>query len=46
MSYAYDYIIESGLETEEDYPYRARDSSCKADQSKSIYKVTKYKNLD
>jgi len=26
MSYAYDYIIESGLETEEDYPYRARDS--------------------
>jgi len=25
MSYAYDYIIEKGLETEEDYPYRARD---------------------
>ena len=40
MSQAYDYIAKSGLETEADYPYRARDQKCKADAGKSTHKVT------
>ena len=37
-SYAFNYIRDFGLETENDYPYRAKDGKCKYDKSK--YRVT------
>ena len=46
MTFAYNYIKDNGLETEEDYPYNAEDNECTEDSRKSIYKVTEYKTVD
>jgi C1A family cysteine protease len=35
MDYAFDYVSKKGIETEEDYPYKAADESCKYDASKA-----------
>jgi hypothetical protein len=45
MSYAYDYITSKQLHTEKDYPYRARDQSCKKAKGDK-YTVSSYKILD
>ena len=46
MEYAFQWIKENGMETEEDYPYTGYQGSCKADPSKYIdMKVTGWKKL-
>ena len=46
MEYAFQWIKENGMETEEDYPYTGYKGSCKADPSKYIdMKVTGWKKL-
>jgi cathepsin F len=46
MEYAFQWLIENGMETEEDYPYTGYKGSCKADPSKYIdMKVTGWKKL-
>eukprot|EP00824_Muranothrix_gubernata_P020998 TRINITY_DN4297_c3_g1_i1.p1 TRINITY_DN4297_c3_g1~~TRINITY_DN4297_c3_g1_i1.p1 ORF type:complete len:329 (+),score=90.29 TRINITY_DN4297_c3_g1_i1:109-1095(+) len=44
-SNAYQYVEENGIESEEDYPYTARDENCKADPSKSVLRLTGWKQL-
>ena len=34
MGLAFDYVHANGLETENDYPYKARDQSCKFESNK------------
>ena len=46
MEYAFQWIKENGMETEEDYPYTGYKGTCKADPSKYIdMKVTGWKKL-
>merc|ERR1712212_802333 len=47
MGSAFDYIKSvGGIESETDYPYRARDMSCKADKSKFVASVTGFKRIE
>ncbi|KAJ8984232.1 hypothetical protein NQ317_007464 [Molorchus minor] len=39
MDSAFKYIKQHGIESNEDYPYRGSDGSCKHDESKSVLKV-------
>jgi len=42
----YEYVkTAGGLEKNSDYPYHARDGTCKADKAKEIVKVTGYKRV-
>ena len=48
MDLAYDYVIkyQNGLfMNEDDYPYTARDGTCKFDKSKGVTKVTGYRTI-
>ena len=46
MEYAFKWLVENGMETEEDYPYTGAKGTCKADPSKYIdMKVTGYSKL-
>merc|ERR1711970_425476 len=46
MGYAFAYIkAVGGIESEADYPYKARDMTCKADKSKFVATVTGYKRI-
>merc|ERR1712212_250796 len=47
MGAAFEYIKSvGGIESEADYPYRARDMSCKANKSKFVATVTGYKRIE
>lgn len=41
-SWALDYILDHGIEKEEDYPYTAKDGQCSEDSELSIYKPNGY----
>merc|ERR1712147_181192 len=45
MDYAFKYIESNPLELESDYPYTARDGSCKYVSSKGVGKVKSYKDV-
>ena len=46
MEYAFTWLKENGIETEEDYPYTGKKGKCNADPSKYIdMKVTGYRKL-
>ena len=45
MDYAFEYIKSHPLETESDYPYTARDGTCKYDSSKGVGKVAGYQDV-
>ncbi|XP_018575905.1 cathepsin L-like proteinase [Anoplophora glabripennis] len=45
MQYAFDYVRENGIETERDYPYTARDGSCRFSSSKSVFRISGYKDV-
>lgn len=40
MDNAFNYVMKQGIEKEEDYPYRARDSRCVYDQTKVVTKIS------
>eukprot|EP00108_Taenia_solium_P005085 TsM_000968800 transcript=TsM_000968800 gene=TsM_000968800 len=42
MDYAFQYWMNDGAESERDYPYTAKDGSCKFNRSKAIAKVAKF----
>ena len=46
MDNAFEYAIENPLESEFDYPYIAREQSCKYDKSKGKAKVSQFCNVD
>lgn len=43
--YAFDYAEKHLIETEKDYPYKARNGKCQADDSKGVVKVNSYKRV-
>lgn len=46
MNYAFTYVIENGgIEGEADYPYKAVQETCKADDSKIKAKISKFTNV-
>ena len=45
MDNAFKYIMKSSLETESDYPYTARDGTCKYVATKGVGKVTGYSDV-
>lgn len=45
MQYAYDYIIEQGIERETDYPYEGADGTCRYDASKTVTRLSSYVNI-
>jgi C1A family cysteine protease len=44
MTQAYDYVIAKGVQYEDDYPYTARDQTCKKEGGK--FKIKAYKNIE
>ena len=38
-------VIKYGIEKESDYPYNARDGTCKYDSSKALKFITTYTNI-
>jgi len=42
---AYDWTAKNGIETEEDYPYKARDQKCAYDPAKAYHVNTGYENV-
>lgn len=46
IPYAFDYVKEHGLESEEDYPYKAENRDCQYDQSKVVANITGYTKLE
>jgi C1A family cysteine protease len=42
MDYAFTYIKVNGIEKTSDYPYTARDGTCKADKTKYVAKIINY----
>merc|ERR1719327_1863353 len=45
MDYAFQYIESAPLELESDYPYKARDGTCKYEASKGVGKVAGFKDV-
>jgi len=45
MDYAFEYIKTNPLELEHDYPYTARDGTCKYVKTKGVGKVTGFKDV-
>jgi cathepsin L len=45
MDYAFEYIGQYGIEREEDYPYTARDGTCRYSASKVVTKVSGYADV-
>lgn len=45
MQNAFEYVQNSGIESERDYPYQAVDQSCQFSSSKSVFKATGYVNV-
>lgn len=45
MQYAFDYVKKHGIESEKNYPYKARKGSCKFSRSKSVFRSSKYVNI-
>ncbi|KAJ8921586.1 hypothetical protein NQ315_010491 [Exocentrus adspersus] len=45
MQFAYDYIKEYGIESEEDYKYEANGNECHFDPEKSVTKISKYETV-
>ena len=45
MDYAFQYIESAPLMLESDYPYTAREGTCKYDESKGIGKVKGFKDV-
>lgn len=45
MDYAFEYVIKNGLNSEEDYSYTGRDSSCKADTSSNVISLSGYEDV-
>lgn len=45
MDNAFKYLEQQGLETEQDYPYTARDGRCHIDQSKTVTEVTGFVDI-
>ncbi|CAH1173504.1 unnamed protein product [Phaedon cochleariae] len=45
MSFAFNYVKDHGIESEKDYPYKARKSQCRAVGSKSVLKIKGYKRV-
>jgi len=45
MDYAFEYVIKNGLCSESDYPYTARDGSCKSSQCQSVISLTGFKDV-
>merc|ERR1712146_878351 len=45
MDYAFQYIESNPLETESDYPYTARDGTCKYETSKGVGKVVGFQDV-
>lgn len=41
MQYAFDYV-KDGIESERDYPYKAREGTCQFSRSKSVTTVSRY----
>lgn len=46
MDYAFEYIMEgNSLETEADYPYKAKKERCRYEKSRGVGKVKSYANV-
>ena len=45
MDYAFQYIEKNPLELESEYPYTARDGTCKYVKTKGVGKVTSYTDV-
>lgn len=45
MDAAYQYIIQNGIESEKDYPYKASDNKCQYDETKVVTYVSSYVDL-
>lgn len=45
MDWAFKYIESAAIETEADYPYTARDGSCKAEASKGVTKISGFTDV-
>lgn len=45
MDWAFHYIQDNGIESETDYPYTARDGTCKADKTKFVTSISKFTDV-
>jgi len=45
MDYAFDYVRDNGIQSEDSYKYTARDGKCVADKSKVITKISGYTDV-
>ncbi|XP_023024672.2 cathepsin L-like proteinase [Leptinotarsa decemlineata] len=46
MSNAFEYVTDYGIEAEESYPYKGKDTECQYNASKTILKIKGYKNVN
>ncbi|RZC40566.1 Peptidase C1 domain containing protein, partial [Asbolus verrucosus] len=45
MDYAFNYIHDYGIESEQDYPYEGSDDTCKFNESLSVTKISGYRHI-
>nr|XP_023024668.1 cathepsin L-like proteinase [Leptinotarsa decemlineata] len=45
MSFAFDYVLDKGIEADSSYPYKGIDTPCQYDAKKTVLKIKGYKNV-
>ena len=46
MDYAFQYVQSNGIETDKQYPYKARDQRCKAEKGSSAFQISGFNDVE